>query len=145
MADIWKQVCKQSLYELRLHEAALSSLPDEIALTKDRMTSIKSASSGSAPVQGGGTSYEDRLNNAIVKIDLMENNMDETRREVELTKRALNNLSEEEQHILDVLYIQRQKRGVDRLCEELCVDESTVWRRASRALSRYSAARYGKT
>ena len=105
MNELWKMKCKADLFNLRKNEAAILSIPEEIDMERDRMTSIKSASTGTAPVQGGGTS--------------------------------------EERRILEVLYIDRQKRGAERLCQELAIaEEATVWKRAMRALENYCAARY---
>ena len=127
-------------------------------MERERMTSIKSASTGTAPVQGGGTSYEERMNNSICLIDLLSDNLRIAELEVRLTRKALAMLSDEEQRIpgggreriegdglrvLEVLYIDKQKNGVQRLCDELCCDDSTVWRKATRALSGYCTARHG--
>lgn len=107
------------------------------------MTSIKSAATGTAPVQGGGTSYEERMNNSICLIDLLSDNLRFAESEVRLTKKALATLTDEERRILEVLYIDRQKRGAERLCQELAIaEEATVWKRAMRALENYCAARY---
>lgn len=143
MNELWKMKCKADLFNLRKNEAAILSIPEEINMERDRMTSIKSASTGTAPVQGGGTSYEERMNNSICLIDLLSDNLRIAESDVRLTKKALAMLSDEEQRILEVLYIDKQKNGVQRLCDELCCDDSTVWRKATRALSGYCTARHG--
>ena len=143
MNELWKMKCKADLFNLRKNEAAIQSIPEEIKMERDRMTSIKSASTGTSPVQGGGTSYEERMNNSICLIDLLSDNLRIAESEVRLTKKALAMLTDEEQRILEVLYIDKQKNGVQRLCDELCCDESTVWRKATRALSGYCTARHG--
>lgn len=143
MNELWKMKCKADLYNLRKIEAAIESIPDEIALERDRMTAIKSASSGTSPVQGGGTSYEDRMNNSICLIDMLTNNLHVSTDGARLTKKALASLTEEEQRILTVLYIERQRNAAGRLCDELNCDERTVWRKAARALANYNAARHG--
>ena len=142
MNEIWKLKCKADLFNLRKMEAAITSIPEEIDMERARMTSIKSASAGTSPVQGGGTSYEERMNNSICLVDLLTDNMRFAETEVRLTYKALATLTDEERRILDVMYIDRQKNGIDRLCEELCCDERTVWRKASRALEGYNTARH---
>lgn len=143
MKEFWKTKCKDDLFNLRKNEAAILSLPEEINMERDRMTSIKSASTGTAPVQGGGTSYEERMNNSICLIDLLSDNLRFSETEVRLTKKALSTLTDEERRILDVLYIDRQRDGVSRLSNELGCDERTVWRKATRALEGYNTARHG--
>lgn len=143
MNELWKMKCKADLFNLRKNEAAILSIPEEINMERERMTSIKSASTGTAPVQGGGTSYEERMNDSICLIDLLSDNLRIAESEVRLTKKALATLTDEERRILEVLYIDRQKRGAERLCQELAIaEEATVWKRAMRALENYCAARY---
>lgn len=143
MNELWKMKCKADLFNLRKNEAAILSIPEEINMERDRMTSIKSASTGTAPVQGGGTSYEERMNNSICMIDLLSDNLRFAEAEVRLTKKALATLTDEERRVLEVLYIDKQKNGVQRLREEFGCDERTIWRKASRALDGYNTARHG--
>ena len=143
MNELWKMKCKADLFNLRKNEAAILSIPEEINMERERMTSIKSAATGTAPVQGGGTSYEERMNNSIFTVDALAKKLSITETEVKLTKQALALLTEEEQRVLEVLYIDKQKNGAQRLCDELgIIDETTVWKKATRALSSYCTARY---
>lgn len=143
MNELWKMKCKADLFNLRKNEAAILSIPEEINMERERMTSIKSASTGTAPVQGGGTSYEERMNNSICLIDLLSDNLRFSETEARLTRKALATLTDEERRVLEVLYIDKQKNGVQRLCDELGCDERTVWRKATRALEGYNTARHG--
>lgn len=143
MTELWKLKCKTDLYNLRKNEAAIESIPSDIALERERMTAIKSACTDSTPVQGGGSSYDDRLNNSICLIDLLTANLHFAEKEVELTRKALDKLADEERRILEVLYIDRQKNGAERLCEELNIkEEATIWKKAMRALESYCTVRY---
>lgn len=143
MTELWKLKCKTDLYNLRKNEAAIESIPNDIALERERMTAIKSACTDSTPVQGGGSSYDDRLNNSICLIDLLTANLHFAEKEVELTHKALDKLAYEERRILEVLYIDHQKNGAERLCEELNIkEEATIWKKAMRALESYCTVRY---
>ena len=143
MTELWKLKCKTDLYNLRKNEAAIESIPNDIALERERMTAIKSACTDSTPVQGGGSSYDDRLNNSICLIDLLTANLHFAEKEVELTCKALDKLADEERRILEVLYIDHQKNGAERLCEELNIkEEATIWKKAMRALESYCTVRY---
>lgn len=146
MTELWKLKCKTDLYNLRKNEAAIESIPNDIALERERMTAIKSACTDSTPVQGGGSSYDDRLNNSICLIDLLTANLHFAEKEVELTRKALDKLADEERRILEVLYIDHQKNGAERLCEELNIkEEATIWKKAMRALESYCTVRYSST
>lgn len=143
MTELWKLKCKTDLYNLRKNEAAIESIPNDIALERERMTAIKSACTDSTPVQGGGSSYDGRLNNSICLIDLLTANLHFAEKEVELTRKALDKLADEERRILEVLYIDHQKNGAERLCEELNIkEEATIWKKAMRALESYCTVRY---
>ena len=143
MTELWKLKCKTDLYNRRKNEAAFESIPNDIALERERMTAIKSACTDSTPVQGGGSSYDDRLNNSICLIDLLTANLHFAEKEVELTHKALDKLADEERRILEVLYIDHQKNGAERLCEELNIkEEATIWKKAMRALESYCTVRY---
>ena len=143
MTELWKLKCKTDLYNLRKNEAAIESIPNDIALERERMTAIKSACTDSTPVQGGGSSYDDRLKNSICLIDLLTANLHFAEKEVELTRKALDKLADEERRILEVLYIDHQKNGAERLCEELNIkEEATIWKKAMRALESYCTVRY---
>ena len=143
MTEIWKLKCKTDLYNLRKNEAAIEAIPSDIALERERMTAIKSACTDSTPVQGGGNNYDDRLNNSICLINMLTANLHFAEKEIELTCKALDKLADEERRILEELYIDKQRNGAQRLCDELNCDDSTVWRKAKRALIDYCTARYG--
>lgn len=143
MNELWKMKCKADLINLRKNEAAILSIPEEIKKERSKMTSIKSASSGTAPVQGGGTSYEEKMNDSIFTVDSLTNKLHIAEIDVKLARQALAMLTEEERRILEVLYIDKQKNGAQRICDELgIIDETTVWKKATRALSSYCTARY---
>lgn len=99
---------------------------------------------GTSPVQGGGNSYDERLNNSICLVDMLRDNLRIAERDVKLTRKALEMLSDEERRLLEVMYIDRQKNGLQRLCEEFNVDERTIWRKLGYALNAYNAARHGE-
>ena len=58
------------------------------------------------------------------------------RRQVEKIENALAALTEEECNILATLYLHPKRNNVDKLCEKLEVERTTVYRRRDRALKR---------
>lgn len=53
-------------------------------------------------------------------------------------------LNPDERHILDLMYIDRQRNAVSRLCEELHLeDERSVYKRVDKALRKVVIAMYG--
>ena len=55
-------------------------------------------------------------------------------------ERALEQLSEEEQRILELTMIVPGNGNLERLCQEIGVEKSTIYRRRDKALARFAGA-----
>ena len=62
------------------------------------------------------------------------------RQAVDNLDRALQALTPEERLVVQMLYIDRQKHGADKLCNILCVEKTSVYRRRDRALKKLGKA-----
>ena len=136
----------ESIWELRNLEAKRASIPDlqaQIRALNSQMTAIRSATSDGTPVSGGGSGREDMLLNTVAERDLAEATMSVTRLQVDMIERALAFLSREEQEILDLCYIHEKRGNLNQLCDLLCCDVATVYRRRNRALRNYTIRRRG--
>ena len=138
----WKQESKEELREYEAKRMALESIPADLAQLRSEMSRLGGASS-SVPVKGGGSRWEDRQINLIVKCDKLETSLAYARRWVEKVEQGLSVLSPEERMILDRFYINPAKGNVDRLCGDLHLEKSAVYDRKDAALRRYTLARYG--
>lgn len=138
-------LCKEELEKLRYYERRIAEIPDEIAEEKERLTSIKSSTTGSTPVQGGGNKREEWLVSALDRIDRLKADLRYFEGKARLTYRALDMLDPEDQRILIVLYVDKLKYGADVLMDELGIDSRTVWRRRTAAINDYCRARHGGT
>ena len=68
-----------------------------------------------------------------------------TQIDIERIEAALDCLDETERHIVDTMYIHRQRGAIERLREELGLeDERSVYKRAERALKKLTYALYGR-
>lgn len=94
-------------------------------------------------VSGGTGSQEDRLVSLIQKRDTLRCAMRNTRAWIRVVDKALTAICEEDRMILDMLYINRAKGNVERLCEQLFVEKATVYRRRDRALHEFTIAMFG--
>ena len=139
----WKQESKEELREYEAKKNALYSIPAEMAQLRAEMSRIGGCSSSSVPVAGGGSRWEDKQINLIVKCDKLETSLAYVRNWVEKVERGLSVLSGEERMILDRFYINPAKGNVDRLCGDLHLEKSAVYDRKDAALRRYTLARYG--
>lgn len=138
----WKKESRDELREYNAKRTAATSIPDEIVQLKAEMMRL-GGSSNSVPVSGGGSRWEDRQINLIVKCDKLEASLAYVRAWVERVERGLAVLNREERMILDRAYISPEKGYVDRLCGDLHLEKSAVYDRIYAALRKYTLARYG--
>ena len=139
----WKYESMEELREYEAKRTAVETIPDEIAQLKADMHKLGGGNSSSVPVKGGGSRWEDRMINLIVKCDKLESSLAYAQEWVHRVERGLAVLTAEERLILDRFYINAAKGNVDRLCGELCVEKSQVYSKKDAALRRYTLARYG--
>ena len=141
----WKSIAIEKLRDHEAKRRALESIPLELAQIESSMTSIRSSRADGTPVKGGGSGYEDRMLGLIVKKQELEDNLDRAQLCVDMVTGALQTLNQEERLILDRFYINAAKGNVDRLCGELWLEQSAVYRRKDAALRKFTIALYGVT
>ena len=138
----WKYESMEELREYEAKRLAAENIPEEVRQLKAQMAKL-GGSSNSTPVKGGGSQWEDRQINLIVKIEKLKTSLAYARDWVSKVERGLDALSAEERLILDRFYINPAKGNVDRLCGDLCLEKSAVYDRKDKALRHYTLARYG--
>lgn len=139
--------CTFSIERLRDYEnkkAAVVSLTEQIKILDDRYKSIRSATTDSTPVQGGnGNRREEMLINNISTREELKNNLKITKHEIAITERGFEALDETEKKILTRFYINRSKGYVERLCDELFISKTELYRQKDEALKKFTSACYG--
>lgn len=141
----WK---REAADKLRKHEArkeAIRSIPEEIRMYEEAFNGIRSASADSTPVAGGGSTREDMMLSNIVKREELKTALKQARRAVSIVDRGLATLTEEERLLLDRFYIHPAKGNVERICNELRIEQSSAYRRRDAALQHFTIALYGIT
>ncbi len=138
----WKYESMEELREYEAKRMAVESIPEEIQQLRAQMVKL-GGSGNSTPVKGGGSPWEDRQINLIVKMEKLKSSLSYAKEWVAKVEKGLFVLTDEERLILDRFYINPAKGNVDRLCGELCLEKSTVYERKDKALRRYTLARYG--
>ena len=143
----WKTLAIDKLKEYTVKRQSLEILPMEIAELESTMTSIKSSSSGaSVSAKGGGVvRNDDMLLSCIVKIEELQRNLDQAKLWIKAVDKGLAILDPTERNILDRFYISPARGNVDRMCEELFVEKSTLYKRKDVALRKFTIALYGCT
>ena len=141
----YKKICKRELSRYYEKLLAIDSLQDEIDTLTARMEGIRSPKMDATPVQGGSSTAEERIINAICNRDNLTANHELVKWQVRQMERGLSVLTEQQRRILDVAVMRREYNAVDRLCEELHISRAELYRREDEALRRYTICRYGVT
>lgn len=123
----------------------LETLPLRIATERSRLTSIRSASAESMMISGGGNVRQERDTSILVEIDRLTGELETARLEVNTIGTILGKLSKEERRIVDVMDLDRQRGGLDRLCEELCCEKSRIYDIYNTALDKIARLYWGRS
>ncbi len=144
--EYWKRKAIDRLSDYTAQKVALLNIPDEIARMESEATSIRSATADSTPVKGGSSRREDMRLSNIVNREEHKAMLERAQYAVRAVDRGLSVLSKEERHIIDVMYIFREKRADERLMDEFGLQErSSLYKRINKALHHFTIAMYGAT
>lgn len=141
----WKSEAIGKLKKYDVMKTAISTLPQELKRLEGEFTAIRAARSDSTPVQGGASGREDAMINNIAERQEVTQALANATAWVQIVDRGLSCLSKEDRLILKRLYIYPEKNGLQRLCEELGAEKSTVYRRRDKAVQTFTLALYGAT
>ena len=129
---------------LRAHAAnlaAVTALPDEIRRVDLALTSPRVSNPEKLP---GGSGENDRLERLIQRRDELKLRLEIAELSVRAVERALDTLTPDERHILEVMDVYRQRGAPARLAEALHYsDVSTVYKLEARALDHFALAMFG--
>ena len=106
------------------------------------MTGVRGARVGRKPIEKGTCAREARTD-SISKNKELESMSLIAAKQLELVDRGLSALTDEEQKILRYFYIDRPKNFIDRLCDELGYEQSSLYYHKEIALRKYTLASYG--
>lgn len=139
--------CVFAIQRLRDYEGrkdAIDSLKTQINGLEEKFKAIRSATTDGTPVQGGNENKrEEMLIHNIATREELENNLKIIQNEVEITEKGLAVLTEDEKLILTRFYVQDTKGYVDRLCDELFISKTELYRQKDKALKKFTMACYG--
>ena len=141
----WRREAIEKLKNYEAHRESLESIPKEIKRLESSYAGIRSATTDSTPVSGGGSTREDVMLSNIVHRDELKRRLKEARLWVSMVDKALGVLSDEERLVLDKFYIHQAKGNVGELCERLNLEKTAVYDRRDKALRHFTIALYGVT
>ena len=139
----WKAEAKEKLRRYDAMRLATINIPQELERLRIDARSIRSARTDKTPVSGGGNRREEAMINNLIQRQELAWTLQQAKMWLQSTDRALSALTAEEKQILHRLYIYPEKGGLERLCKELDVESSSIYRRRDRALKHFTLAFYG--
>lgn len=144
--EYYKFRAQDRLKDYSLQKNAVLNLTEEIMRLKSEASSIKSATGDGTSVKGGGSGREERLLSNFVKKEECRLLLNRAKHAVRMVDRGLSALSAEDKHLLDVMYAINEPKKVERLMQELGLQEpSSLYKRVNKALYRFTVAMYGAT
>lgn len=141
----WKTEAKEKLRKYAAMRLAVVNIPEEIKRLEIDAKSIRSAKSDATPVDGGGNRREEAMINNIVHRQELAWTLEQAHLWLRSVDRGFTALNSEEKKILHRLYIYPEKGNLERLCKELGMETSTVYRRRDKALEHFTLVLYGIT
>ena len=139
----WKNEAMEKLRRYDAMRQALRNIPEEIDRLKADACALRGAITDTTPVRGGGNRREEALINNLVERQELEWTLKQVKRWLATADRGLLALSQEERLILQRLYLYPERGAVERLCSELGVEQSSIYRKRDQALHRFTVAMYG--
>ena len=129
----WKKEAENDLRSYMRRKDSLQNIRDKIASLDDRMQSIR----------GGESRAQENLINCIAEKERLGHTRAAVARLVKLVERGLAGLSDQERRVLELFYIQRQAGHVERLMDELHVEQTQIYRIKDAALYKFTVTLYG--
>lgn len=139
----WKN---EAINKLRIYKAkktALENIPNQIEVLTIESTALRSSAREGSSVSGSGFTKEESLINNIVERDELTQNYNIVKMQIEAIEKGLSMLEEDELLILERFYINRRTGFLERLCEELHLEQSQIYRKKDAALRKFVTAMYG--
>lgn len=139
----WKKISIERLRDYKQKKESLLLLPEQIETLELNFTAIRAATADETSVKGSGNKRDDSLINNIVMREQLKMNLEIAKKEVEITERALSELTSEQQSVLLKFFINRSHGHIDALCDELCIEKSAVYKIKDEALRAFTLTCYG--
>lgn len=139
----WKEEATEKLRKYDAMQLATKNLPEEIKRLEQAACAIRAARTDSTPVKSSTNHREDMLLSNLVCREELAQALNQATLWVSTTNRALGALSPEEKLVLHRMYMYPERNALERLCQELDLEQSSIYRKRDQALHRFTMALYG--
>lgn len=139
----WKTEATEKLRRYDAMHQAVLNLPEQIAWLEADACRIRSANFDKTPVKGGGNKREEALLGNMVHRQELHWALEQAQSWIKTVDRALGVLTPEERLVLSRLLVYPERGSLERLCADLGVEQSSIYRKRDKALQRFAVALYG--
>ncbi len=152
MSIVWQYLDKRSAAVSALQDYSsmafiLSHTDEEIKNTRERMTGVSSPKSDGLPKARNPRAAEERIVNGVNEIDVLKERYRQAAEYMEWFKPAWEQLSEEEQYVLEAFYSKDNAYGsgtIYAIAEHFHIDRNAAYKKKNRALDRLTVLLFGK-
>lgn len=139
----WKVEATDKLRRYDAMKQAMVNIPEEIRRLEAEAYSLRGKTIDQAPVKERGCRPEDVLLSNLVHRQELGLALKQAGDWLQIVDRALAALTPEEKLVLHRLYIYPERGSLDRLCTDLQVEQSSIYRKRDKALRKFTYALYG--
>ena len=139
----WKAEAKEKLKRYDAMRLATINIPQELERLELDARCIRSPRWDKMGTSSCNRSREDALLDNMVHRQELDWTLQQAQLWLKATDRALTALPQEEKLILHRLYIYPERGSLEKLCKELEMETSSIYRRRDKALQHFTLAFYG--
>lgn len=139
----WKTEAAEKLRLFDAMRRSLVSLPEEMRRLESVAMGLRGSTIDSTPVKGGLSRREEAMLDNIVHRQELKRKLEQSECWVKNVQGALSVLSPRDRLVLLRLYIAPEKKALERLCSELGIEKSSLYRYRDQALAKFTRALYG--
>lgn len=140
----WKREVLEKLHQYPLMEIAARNLPEEINRLEHESLGLRSGIGSAISGKGGGSHYEERLINNLILRQEMQQSLDQILWWINGVQQAMAVLPSDERVILERMCLYPEDNAQQRLCAELGIEQSSLYRKRESALRKLTIAMYGR-
>ena len=141
----WKNEAMDKLRQYDAMRLAVTNIPQEIKRLEAASVALRGARTDGTAVLSGNSRREEAILDNMMSRQELQWRLEQAESWLSCMDRALGALTGEEKLVLQRFYICPEKGSVDRLCSELGLESSSVYRKRDKALRRFTVALYGNT
>lgn len=141
----WKAEAAEKLQKYDAMRRAVTGIPKELARLEQEYRALSSAMGCGYNGAKNIRQREENMMNNIVSRQELQWSLEQAQRWMEHVNLALGVLTPEEKRILHNFYIAPTPGSTERLCVDMGVEKSSLYRRREKALQRFTLALCGAT